>query len=59
MTSDFILDGECVGDLLYAFDLLEWDGEDLRIKPYQRRFPIACWWFLIVVRRFRITDSSS
>jgi hypothetical protein len=42
-----------------AFDLLEWDGEDLRIKPYQRRFPIACWWFLIVVRRFRITDSSS
>ena len=38
ITSDFILDGECVGDVLYAFDLLEWDGEDLRTKPYQRRF---------------------
>ena len=38
ITSDFILDGECVGDVLYAFDLLEWNGEDLRTKPYQRRF---------------------
>ena len=38
ITSDFILDGECVGDVLYAFDLLEWDGEDYRPKPYQRRF---------------------
>jgi bifunctional non-homologous end joining protein LigD len=37
ITSDFIMDGECVGDVLYAFDLLEWDGEDLRTKPYQRR----------------------
>ena len=35
--SDFILDGECVGDVLFAFDLLEWDGEDYRSKPYQRR----------------------
>ena len=38
ITGDFILDGECVGDVLYAFDLLEWDGEDCRTKPYQRRF---------------------
>jgi bifunctional non-homologous end joining protein LigD len=37
ITSDFVLDGECVGDVLYAFDLLEWDGEDLRTKSYQRR----------------------
>ena len=37
ITSDFILDGECVGDVLYAFDLLEWDGQDYRSKPYQRR----------------------
>src|ERR1035441_2778871 len=37
ITSDFVLDGECVGDVLYAFDLLEWDGENLRTKPYQRR----------------------
>ena len=38
ITSDFILDGECVGDVLYAFDLLEWGGEDYRPKPYQHRF---------------------
>jgi predicted DNA-binding WGR domain protein len=38
ITSDFILDGECVGDVLYAFDLLKWDGEDYRSKPYQHRF---------------------
>jgi bifunctional non-homologous end joining protein LigD len=36
-SSNFILDGECVGDLFYAFDLLECDGEDLRPLPYQRR----------------------
>jgi bifunctional non-homologous end joining protein LigD len=36
--SDVILDGECVGDVLYAFDLLQRDGEDYRPKPYQRRF---------------------
>src|ERR1039458_2136996 len=40
--SDFILDGECVGDVLYAFDLLEWDGEDYRTKPYQHRFVKLC-----------------
>ena len=38
--SDFVLDGECVGDLLYAFDLLEWDGEDYRPYPYQRRLAV-------------------
>ena len=37
ITGDFILDGECVGDVLYAFDLLEVGGEDLRTKPYLRR----------------------
>ena len=37
ITGDFVLDGECVGDVLFAFDLLEWDGEDFRTKPYQRR----------------------
>ena len=37
ISSDFILDGECVGDVFYAFDLLEWDGEDYRVHPYQRR----------------------
>lgn len=33
----FIIDGECVGDVLYGFDLLERDGEDYRPKPYDRR----------------------
>jgi bifunctional non-homologous end joining protein LigD len=37
ISSNFIIDGECVGDVLYAFDLLEWDGEDYRPKPYHRR----------------------
>ena len=32
---DFTLDGELVGeDVIFAFDLLEMDGEDLRSKPY-------------------------
>jgi bifunctional non-homologous end joining protein LigD len=35
--SDFVIDGECIGDVLYAFDLLEWDGANYRSKPYQRR----------------------
>lgn len=37
MSGDFVLDGECMGDLLLAFDLLDWDGEDLRPVSYQRR----------------------
>jgi bifunctional non-homologous end joining protein LigD len=38
IAGDFILDGECVGDVLYAFDLLEWDGQDYRTTPYLLRF---------------------
>ena len=34
---DFILDGECVGETLHVFDLLEWKGEDLRTERYVRR----------------------
>jgi bifunctional non-homologous end joining protein LigD len=37
IASSFIMDGECVGDVFYAFDLLEWNGEDYRPKPYSRR----------------------
>ena len=37
ISSNFVLDGECIGDLFHAFDLLEWDGEDCRTKPYRRR----------------------
>jgi bifunctional non-homologous end joining protein LigD len=35
--SNFILDGECIGDVFHTFDLLEWDGEDCRTRPYQQR----------------------
>jgi bifunctional non-homologous end joining protein LigD len=34
---DFTLDGECVGDVCHAFDLLERDGENLRPFPLNRR----------------------
>jgi len=35
--SDFLIDGEAVGDVLHAFDILELDGEDLRPVPYRLR----------------------
>ena len=38
ITGDFVLDGECIGDSLHSFDLLEFNGEDYRTQPYQRRF---------------------
>lgn len=34
---DFTLDGDCVGDVHHAFDLLERDGENLRPFPLNRR----------------------
>lgn len=34
---DFILDGECVGDVLFAFDLLELNGEDQRRSSFRKR----------------------
>jgi bifunctional non-homologous end joining protein LigD len=33
----FVIDGECVGDKLFAFDLLSFNGEDLRPLPYAER----------------------
>lgn len=35
--SDFLLDGEAIGDHLHVFDLLELDGEDLRQRSYSER----------------------
>jgi bifunctional non-homologous end joining protein LigD len=35
--ADFILDGECVGDILYVFDILQSNGTDHRSQSYQRR----------------------
>lgn len=34
---DFIIDGEAVGDTLYAFDLLSFDGKDQRKEGYAQR----------------------
>jgi bifunctional non-homologous end joining protein LigD len=33
----WLIDGEAVGDVLFAFDLLESAGADLRAQPYRRR----------------------
>jgi bifunctional non-homologous end joining protein LigD len=38
LPGDFVLDGECVGDMLYAFDVLETDEEDQRLYAYHRRY---------------------
>lgn len=35
--SDFIIDGECVGEEFKAFDMLELDGRDLRNARYEDR----------------------
>jgi hypothetical protein len=35
---DFVVDGECVGDFLDAFDLLEVTLYDLRRESYQQRY---------------------
>ncbi len=35
---DCVLDGECIGDYYYAFDLLELNGEDLRPQPFEKRY---------------------
>ena len=40
LNSQFILDGECVGEKFIAFDLLELDGTDLRSQPYRVRLVI-------------------
>ena len=34
----FVMDGESIGDMFYAFDLLELNGDDLRPLPYNSRF---------------------
>ena len=33
----WLMDGEAIGDVYYAFDLLEQDGVDLRKEPYSQR----------------------
>jgi bifunctional non-homologous end joining protein LigD len=38
LPGDFVIDGECVGDVLYAFDLLETSEGDQRKRGYQTRY---------------------
>jgi bifunctional non-homologous end joining protein LigD len=38
LDAHFIVDGECLGDQLVAFDLLELNGTDCRDHPFQARF---------------------
>ena len=37
LPGNFILDGECIGDVFHAFDLLMVNNEDLRPYPYRER----------------------
>ena len=37
LSSDFIHDGEAIGDVYHTFDLLELNGENLRLLPYRVR----------------------
>ncbi len=38
LPGDFILDGECIGDMLHAFDLLSLNGVDVRARSYRERY---------------------
>jgi bifunctional non-homologous end joining protein LigD len=35
--TDFVMDGECVGEFLYAFDLIRVGTRELSIQPYEER----------------------
>jgi len=37
LSGTFVLDGECIGDTLVAFDVLELHGSDCRNRPYRDR----------------------
>jgi len=39
-SNDFIIDGEDMGDVLVAFDMLRYDGNDIRHLPYSERFEL-------------------
>ena len=38
LPADFIMDGEAVGDILHAFDILSYRGNDLRRSAYRDRY---------------------
>lgn len=37
-SDNFVVDGEAINNTLFAFDLLECDGQDLRDMPYEERY---------------------
>lgn len=37
IATDFVMDGECIGDVYYVFDLLELHGANIRPLPYFQR----------------------
>lgn len=37
---DFIIDGEAIGDDLFVFDILSFNGEDLKNEPFENRYGI-------------------
>lgn len=39
-SKDYIIDGEDMGDVLIAFDLLRYDGNDIRHLPYHERYEL-------------------
>jgi len=39
-SNDFIIDGEDMGDVLVAFDMLRYEGNDIRHLPYSERFEL-------------------
>ena len=36
--TSFIIDGEDMGQMLWVFDLLEYNGNDIRLRPYRERY---------------------
>jgi bifunctional non-homologous end joining protein LigD len=36
----FTIDGEAIDEILYLFDILAYDGEDLKDKPYEERYAL-------------------
>jgi len=38
----FIIDGEAIGDDLFVFDILSYQGQDIKEKTYKERYEILC-----------------
>ena len=42
ISETFVVDGEAINDTLHVFDLLFFNGEDLKYLPYSERYKILC-----------------